>query len=163
MLFTVKQIKNGIGMGWNSVNLEDFAKKVDVPTKQEFNVLAQAMGDKLDKSPPHNHEITEIIELANTLNNKLDSTKKYNYSSLLSNPEAIEFLTTLKTTKLKIANDESGSYYFDVDSVGDLRLIHNDVVIANYDSTNSKWIIGGIDIKDVLENHTEAINRLTKN
>ena len=52
MLFTVNQVKNGVGVGWNSLNVEDLARKVDVPTKEEFKELQNVVGDKLDKNPP---------------------------------------------------------------------------------------------------------------
>ena len=160
MLFTVNQVKNGVGVGWNSLKVDDLARKADVPTKTEFVELQNVVGDKLDKNPPHTHEMTQIKELNNTLDTKLDKNKKYNYSSILENPEAIDYLTTVETTSLEIAPSQNDKgYKFDVDSVGDLRIISNSQVISNYDAVNKKWIMGGIDVKDVLENHAAAINQ----
>ena len=162
MLFTVNQVKNGIGVGWNSLKVDDLARKVDVPTKTEFVELKNAVGDKLDKNPPHTHEMSQIKEISNTLDNKLDRNKTYNYSSILSNPEEIDYLKTVQTTEMEItpSKDDKG-YKFDVDSVGDLRIINNSQVIAHYDVVNKKWYLGTIDIADVLQNHTDALNELT--
>ena len=163
MLFTVNQVKNGVGVGWNSLKVDDLAKKVDVPTKTEFVELQNVVGDKLDKNPPHTHEMTQIKELSNTLDTKLDKNKKYNYSSILENPEAIDYLTTVQTTSLKIAPSQTNKgYIFDVDNIDDLRIIYNNQVIGNYDATNKKWIMGGIDVKDVLENHAAAITKISE-
>ena len=51
-------------------------------------------------------------------------------------------------------------YTFDVDSVGDLRIIYKDDVIMNYDAVNKKWLIDDIDIKSVLQSHTDALKIL---
>ena len=162
MLFTVNQVKNGVGVGWNSLKVDDLARKADVPTKTEFVELQNVVGDKLDKNPPHTHEMTQIKELSNTLDTKLDKNKKYNYSSILDNPEAIDYLTTVETTSLKIAPSQNDKgYKFDVDNVGDLRIISNSQVIAHYDAADKKWYLGNVDIVGVLENHTEAIKSLT--
>ena len=125
--------------------------------------LQNVVGDKLDKNPPHTHEMTQINELSNTLDTKLDKNKKYNYSSILENPEAIDYLTTVQTTSLKIAPSQTNKgYIFNVDNIGDLRIINNSQVIGNYDVVNKKWIMGGIDVKDVLENHAAAITKISE-
>ena len=161
MLFTVNQVKNGVGVGWNSLKVDDLARKADVPTKTEFVELQNVVGDKLDKNPPHTHEMTQIKELSNTLDTKLDKNKKYNYSSILENPEAIDYLTTVQTTEMEVvpSKNENG-YKFDVDSVGDLRIINNNQVIAHYDVLNKKWYLGTVDIVSVLENHTNVLKEL---
>ena len=152
-----------LGVGWNSLKVDDLARKADVPTKTEFVELQNVVGDKLDKNPPHTHEMTQIKELSNTLDTKLDKNKKYNYSSILENPEAIDYLTTVQTTSLKIAPSQTNKgYVFDVDNIDDLRIIYNNQVIGNYDVVNKKWIMGGIDVKDVLENHAAAITKISE-
>ena len=164
MLYTVEQAKNGIktGIGGSSsIQIEDLALKEDVPSKEEFEELEKAVGEKLDRSPMHTHDMSQIEQLTNTLSTKLDSNKKYNYSSIISNPEDIDYLTTVQTTKMEIvpAQNDTKGYKFNIDSVGDFQIIYNNQVINNYDVLNKKWIMNGIDIVDVLENHTVAINQ----
>ena len=163
MLFTVNQVKNGVGVGWNSLKVDDLARKVDVPTKTEFVELQNVVGDKLDKNPPHTHEMTQIKELSNTLDTKLDKNKKYNYSSILENPEAIDYLTTVQTTKMEIVPSQNvKGYNFNVDSVGDLQIVYDKQLIGNYRVVDNKWLMGGIDVKGVLENHAAAITKISE-
>ena len=142
-------------------DLSDYAKKSDVPTIEDFDSLVETVGNKIDTNPPHKHDISQIKELQNTLNGKLASDTKYNYSSILSNPEEIDFLKKLETLCLKLVPSKAADgYTFDVDSVGDLRIIYKDDVIMNYDAVNKKWLISDIDIKGVLQSHTDALKIL---
>ena len=151
----------GYGNPVKAEDLSDYAKKSDVPTNEAFNSLVETVGSKIDIKPPHTHEISQIKELQNILTGKLDSSKKYNYSSILSNSEEIDFLKQLETLGFKLVPSRSADgYQFNVDSVGDLRIIYKDDVIMNYDVVNKKWLIDDIDIKEVLQNHTDALKTL---
>ena len=142
-------------------DLSDYAKKTDVPTNSDFESLVKTVANKIDAKPPHTHEISQINELSKTLAGKLASDTKYNYSSILSNPEEINFLKQLETLGIKLVPSKAADgYTFDVDSVGDLRIIYKDDVIMNYDAVNMKWLIDDIDIKEVLQNHTDALKIL---
>ena len=151
----------GYGNSVKAEDLSDYAKKSDVPTKEDFDSLVETVGNKIDKNPPHTHGISQIKELENILNGKLASDTKYNYSSILSNPEEIDFLKQLETLGFKLVPSKAADgYTFDVDSVGDLRIIYKDDVIMNYDAVNKKWLIDDIDIKSVLQSHTDALKIL---
>lgn len=162
MSFSYKQAMDGVGNGYNTAGImSEFARKDEVPTKEEFDNLTDVVASKLDANPAHTHEISQIKELQNTLNTKLSSDKKYNYSSILSNPEAIDYIKSLETLGLKLVPSKTADgYEFEVNSVGDLRIIYKDDVIMNYDAVNRKWLIDDIDIKQVLQNHTEALKTL---
>ena len=68
MIFTTYQIKEGVGVGWNSLKVDKLALKDEVPTIEDFNRLDESIGKKLDKEPMHKHQLGDINQLQNTLN-----------------------------------------------------------------------------------------------
>ena len=69
LVFTVEQVNNGVGVGWNTLKVQDLALKNDVVSKDEFTELQNEVDDKLDKKPPHTHEISDINQLNDILVN----------------------------------------------------------------------------------------------
>ena len=84
MIFTTYQIKEGVGVGWNSLKVDKLALKDEVPTIAEFNRLDEALGQKLDKTPMHTHYASEVKDLQEQLDTKLDN-KQYSYQNIISN------------------------------------------------------------------------------
>ena len=130
-----------------TISIEDLQKKV---------------ANKLDSNPiDHEHTISQIQQLEQTLNNKLsipssDETK-YSYNTLLKDWDSIPYLKSVKIPTLDIAVDKNTSgYIFNVDSSGDLMITLNDVVIAYFNKGTNSWNLNGIN--DVLKNHYDAIN-----
>ena len=132
--------------------------------------LNKSVANKLNSNPvDHEHSISQITQLQETLNNKLsipssDATK-YSYNALLKDWDSIPYLKNVKIPTLDIAVDKNTSgYIFNVDSSGDLMITYNEVVIASYNKASSTWIFNGNDINkfitstnDVLKNHYDAL------
>ena len=152
----------GASGGTISINLTNYALKEDTATKEEFNKLVDTVANKLDKSPQHHHKISEIDELQTELNAKYDKNNKYSYNVILSDSEKIPLLENTKIINLDIApNKNTSGYVLKVDSTsGDLQILKNNVVIMSYNSALNRWLLNGIDIYDVLQNHTEAFKNI---
>ena len=132
--------------------------------------LNKSVANKLNSNPvDHEHSISQITQLQETLNNKLsipssDATK-YSYNALLKDWDSIPYLKNVKIPTLDIAVDKNTSgYIFNVDSSGDLMITYNEVVIASYNKASSTWIFNGNDINkfitstnEVLKNHYDAL------
>lgn len=163
MLYTTTQIVKGeVAVSKNE--LDNYVKKNDAVRRDEFNSLISTVANKLEKEPIHNHDIKDIKELGNKLNNKLDSNRQYAYQTLISNTNEIERLDKLNTSLIRI-----GEFTFSTNDEG-LKIKRNDEIIAVF---NNSWIIktdeGMIDInkfihdvKDNFENHKLAIEEIIK-
>ena len=90
MLFTVKQVENGF-IDITKLDLDKYAKKDEVVDKKSFTDLTNVVAGKLDSSPMHEHDISDIDQLEMVLNGKLDN-KTYSYTTILSDPEKINYL-----------------------------------------------------------------------
>ena len=128
-LLTCKQIDSGVGdiaETLTNINVEDFAKKSEVATKEELNTLSGVVANKLDSSPIHHHDIADIDQLATVLGDKLDRTQRYNYSSLISDPEKIDYLDALKTPSITLSPCKQLSLYsFELDANNnDLKILY---------------------------------------
>ena len=132
--------------------------------------LNKSVANKLNSNPvDHEHSISQITQLQETLNNKLSipssDASKYSYNALLKDWDSIPYLKNVKIPTLDIAVDKNTSgYVFNVDSSGDLMITYNEVVIASYNKASSTWIFNGNDINkfitstnDVLKNHYDAL------
>ena len=132
--------------------------------------LNKSVANKLNSNPiDHEHSISQINQLQETLNNKLSipssDASKYSYNALLKDWDSIPYLKSVKIPTLDIAVDKNTSgYIFNVDSSGDLMITYNEVVIASYNKASSTWIFNGNDINkfitstnDVLKNHYDAL------
>ena len=123
--------------------------------------LQTSVANKLDSNPvDHEHTISQITQLQETLNNKLNipstEANKYSYNTLLKDWQSIPYLENVKIPTLDISPDKNSSgYIFSVDSTGDLMITLNNVVIAFYYKTAGTWNLNGIN--EVLKNHYEAL------
>lgn len=168
-MFTKKQIEDGV-IDVTKFDGGDFAKKGEVVGVDEFDALTEVVAGKLDKSPMHRHDVLDVDELTPMLNNKLDSNKRYSYTSILSDTEDINYLNNLKTTNVEIAAGKSErGYQFLIDSMGDLKIIFNDAVIASYIRASNSWLFNGVNLNkfinetnEVLQNHYNAICTLAE-
>ena len=159
-MISTTQINEGI-IEITKVDTTKFALKSEVATKEEVQTLTSAVAGKLDASPQHHHEINDIDQLQTSLNNKLDITQRYSYSTILSDAEKIDYLDELKTTELEISTAQNqNGYSFSVDNNGDLLLVLGNVAIARYDTPTSSWLFSNVNINEVLSNHHDAIEAL---
>ena len=163
-MFTINNADTGgtAAGGTLTIDLTNYALKNDTATKVDLENLKTVVGNKLDKEPQHHHKISEIDELQAELNAKYDKNNKYSYNVILSDSEKIPLLESTKIINLDIApNKDTSGYSFRVDSTtGDLQLVKNNVIIMSYNSASNRWILNGLDIYDILENHTEAFNNI---
>jgi len=170
-LLTCKQIDSGVGdiaETLTNINVEDFAKKSEVATKEDLNTLSGIVANKLDSSPIHHHDIADIDQLATVLGDKLDRTQTYNYSSILSNPEEINYLNQLKTPSIILSPCKQLSLYsFELDSNNNLKILYvgsnPSITIASYNLSSAAWVFGSYNIGEVLQNHHDAIELLSNN
>ena len=110
MEYTVSEIENGTA-GELIVDLSDYVRN-EVSTIIDLEGLKEKLGNKLDKTPEHRHNISAITELKNELDSKLSANKTYSYKTIISDIEKIETLespTITNTLNLR-APDESTEY-----------------------------------------------------
>ena len=163
-MYTVANADSGSSTGTQTVKIDltNYALKKDTATKEEFEALVDTVANKLDKEPQHHHKISDIDELQTELNAKYDKNSKYSYNVILSDSEKIPLLENTKIINLDIApNKNTSGYTLRVDSTtGDLQIVNNGVIIMSYNKASNRWILNGIDVYDILENHTEAFNNI---
>ena len=164
-------INDASQVGNNTIRLDltNYALKDDTATKIDIEDLKSKIANKLDKEGSHQHTITDIKELTQTLNTKLDNSVMYSYRTLINDIETIPYLEDVKTPMLTIAKnklDENG-YIVSVDDAGDLLITLNGVAIAFYNRNANNWIINGVNLNQfitetqaTLKNHYDAINIL---
>ena len=163
-MYTVANADSGSSTGTQTVKIDltNYALKKDTATKEEFEALVNTVANKLDKEPQHHHKISDIDELQTELNAKYDKNNKYSYNVILSDSEKIPLLENTKIINLDIApNKNTSGYTLKVDSTtGDLQIVNNGVIIMSYNKASNRWILNGIDVYDILQNHTEAFNNI---
>ena len=163
-MYTVANADSGSSTGTQTVKIDltNYALKKDTATKEEFEALVNTVANKLDKEPQHHHKISDIDELQTELNAKYDKNSKYSYNVILSDSEKIPLLENTKIINLDITpNKNTSGYTLKVDSTsGDLQIVNNGVIIMSYNKASNRWILNGIDVYDILENHTEAFNNI---
>ena len=176
-LFTTGQVKDGIDTGDLMLDLSEYMKKKDAATKTELETLTAVVAGKLDATPQHNHFISDVKDLTETLEGKYDTSKKYSYNVILSDSEKIPFLEKPRVEILEVSKNKSewGYRFYVDDASGDLMILSpTDLLIATYSIAAGKWsfetdtteIETSIDNLDkrvddhdtVLENHGEALN-----
>ena len=148
-MFTTGQVMNGIDASDLMIDLSDYSKKVDTATKIDLNALSDVVANKLDKTPQHKHDISDIKELQNQLDRKYDIGTKYSYNAILSDPELINYIVSPKVECLEVTQGkEVDGYKLSVDSNGDLMIYSpSNLLIASYDAGNGSWILGGTNLK----------------
>ena len=157
-VYTKKQIDEG-KIDISTIDLDKYAQKTDVVGKEEFENLTEVVSNKLDASPMHEHDISQIDGLQNKLNDKLDATKKYGYQTLISNINEVDYLDKLSSLNINVVSGTNDEVYsFVENSVGDLNIIKNNNVIAQFVKSQNQWTFSGI--TEVLENHKQAIEQL---
>ena len=161
-VFTTEQVKDGIDTGDLMIDLSDYMKKKDAATKTELNTLTEVVAGKLDATPQHKHDITDVKDLQEELNSKYDTSKKYSYNVILSDSEKIPYFENPVISRLDISADSQiEGYIFYVDEKsGDLMITLKDVLIGTYSVASAKWSFqtDTSEVDSVLENHAEALN-----
>ena len=115
-VFTTQQVKDGVDTGDLLIDLSDYMKKKDAATKIELESLTAIVAGKLDATPQHKHDISNIKDLREELDSKYDTSKQYSYNVILSDTEKIPFLEKPRVNELDIsANKEIDGYRFYVD------------------------------------------------
>ena len=148
-VLTTTQINEGITNGNFMIDLSEYAKKKDAATKLELQNLTLAVANKLDVEPQHKHHISDIKQLQEELNSKLDTGNKYSYSTLISDIETIPFITAPEVNSLSITSKDSSYKVYSDDASGDLMIQLNDVLLATYAKTTNSWSLGGVNLQEL--------------
>ena len=133
------------------IDLSEYMKKKDGVTLTELQSLTSVVANKLDATPQHKHDISDIKDLREELEGKYDTSKQYPCNVILSDVEKIPYLEAPKIGTLEIVtNSESSGYKLYVDdSSGDLMVVSDDILIATYIKATGNWILGGVNLSDV--------------
>ena len=161
---TVQGVKDGTTSGM-MIDLSDYMKKKDGATKTELNTLTTVVSGKLDVTPQHKHDISDVKDLQEELNSKYDTSKKYSYNVILSDSEKIPYFENPVISRLDISADSQvEGYIFYVDEKsGDLMIMLNDVLIGSYSKAAGKWSWESaleakiVAMETVLKNHYDVI------
>ena len=132
-IFTTQQVKDGVDSGDLLIDLTEYMKKKDGATKTDLQSLTAIVAGKLDATPQHKHDISDVKDLREELDSKYDTSKQYSYNVILSDSEKIPYLEAPKVTRLEIsANKSVNGYTFYVDDKsGDLMITLDEVLIAS--------------------------------
>ena len=160
-IFTTEQVKDGIA-GDLLIDLSDYMKKKDGATKAEVDSLSAVVAGKLDATPQHKHDISDVKDLQEELDSKYDTSKQYSYNTILSDSEKIPYLESPKMELFEIVKDKnSNGYTFYVDDANDdLMITYDGVLIGSYSKTSGKWALNGIE-QGAAINHTHSEYSLT--
>ena len=183
-VFTTTQVKDGVDTGDLLIDLSDYMKKKDGATKAELDSLTAVVANKLDATPQHKHDISNVKDLQEALDGKYDTSKKYAHNTILSDVDKIAYIEAPKVQHLEVAMNstvEGYNFYVD-DASGDLMILSpSSVLVATYSLASNSWTFGGVSLKDIannesvnteisnlkavdvntatiLENHTDALN-----
>ena len=153
-IFTTEQVRNGIDTGDLLIDLSDYIKKKDAATKTDIESLTAVIAGKLDATPQHKHDISNVKDLQEELDSKYDTSKRYPHNTILSDTEKISYLEAPKIELLELVkNKEADGYKFYVDeSNGDLMITLDDTLIATYVKSTGNWIFGGINLNEIARN-----------
>ena len=171
MEYTVSEIENGTA-GELIVDLSDYVKRNEVSTIIDLEGLKEKLGNKLDKTPEHRHNISAITELKNELDSKLSAGKMYSYKTIISDIEKIETLespTITNTLNLR-APDESTEYsvYATNDGLVITESSKATPILKYQKLDDTVWIQGENltkfikDTNAVLKNHYDAIKLIAE-
>ena len=151
-VFTTDQVKDGIDTGDFMIDLSDYMKKKDAVTKNELDSLTAVVANKLDKTPQHKHDISDVKDLREELASKYDTSKKYPHNVILSDVDTIAYIESPKVQRLEVAvNSAVDGYNFYVDdSNGDLMIVSPaSMLIATYSVTSNNWTFGNVSLNDI--------------
>ena len=151
-ILTTGQVKDGVDAGDFMIDLSEYVKKKDAATKTELQELVQVVAGKLDATPQHKHDISNVKDLREELDSKYDTSQKYSHNVILSDTEKIAYIEAPKVQRLELATNEitdGYSFYVD-DSNGDLMIVSPaSVLIASYSVASNSWNFGGVNLNDV--------------
>ena len=138
---TTHQVNDGVDAGDFMIDLTDYMKKKDAATKTDITTLTEILANKLDATPQHKHDISDVKDLQEELDSKYDTSKQYSYNVILNDSEKIPYLEAPRVGKLDIScNEGRDGYVFYVDDKsGDLMITLNDVLIGAYSIAAGKW------------------------
>ena len=172
---TTHQVNDGVDAGDFMLDLSEYIKKKDAATKVDLQSLTTVVAGKLDATPQHKHDITDVKDLREELDSKYDTSKKYSYNVILSDSEKIPYLEAPKVLSMEIANrfDVEGYVFYVDDASGDLMITLNDLLIGSYSKAAGKWswesdnsAVNAVDAKineyiaktdAILKNHYDAL------
>ena len=159
-IFTTEQVKDGIDTGDLLIDLSDYMKKKDGATKAEVDSLSAVVAGKLDATPQHKHDISDVKDLQEELDSKYDTSKQYSYNTILSDSEKIPYLESPKMELFEIVKDKnSNGYTFYVDDANDdLMITYDGVLIGSYSKTSGKWALNGIEQGAAIIIHIASIH-----
>ena len=152
-VFTTGQVNSGIISGNFMIDLSDYMKKKDGATKTELQSLTSVVANKLDATPQHKHDISDIKDLREELDGKYDTSKQYPCNVILSDVEKIAYLEAPKVQHLEVAmNQVADGYNFYVDdSSGDLMIVSPaSLLIGTYSVSSNNWILGGVNLGELI-------------
>ena len=140
-IFTTEQVRDGIDTDDLLIDLSDYIKKKDAATKTDIEALTTVIAGKLDATPQHKHDISNVKDLQEELDSKYDTSKRYPHNVILSDTEKISYLEAPKIELLELVkNKEAEGYKFYVDeSNGDLMITLDGVLIGSYSIASGKW------------------------
>ena len=156
-VFTTDQVKDGIDTGDFMIDLSDYMKKKDAVTKTELDSLTSIVANKLDATPQHKHDISDVKDLREELDSKYDTSKKYPHNVILSDVDTIAYIESPKVQRLEVAmNSTVDGYNFYVDdSNGDLMIVSPaSTLIASYSLASNSWSFGGVSLNDIANTAT---------
>ena len=161
-IFTTSQVKDGVDSGDLLIDLTEYMKKKDAATKTDLEALTTVIAGKLDATPQHKHDISNVKDLQEELDSKYDTSKRYPHNVILSDTEKISYLEAPKIETLEIAKDkDSSGYKFYVDdSNGDLMIVHDDMLIGHYSKNAHNWSFSGLSLGEINE-LTARLNELS--
>ena len=152
-IVTTGQVNKGFNYGDLIIDLSDYAKKKDTVSKTELESLTSVVANKLDIEPQHKHHIDDIKQLAAALDGKYDTSKKYSYTTILSDSQKISYLESPKLGTMELVkNAESDGYKFYVDEgSGDLMIVLDDILIGTYSKSTHNWSFGGLNMDSLVD------------
>ena len=156
-VFTTEQVKDGIDTGDLLIDLSDYMKKKDGATKTELDSLTTVVANKLDATPQHKHDISDVKDLQEALDSKYDTSKQYPHNVILSDVDKIAYIEAPKVQHLEVAMNstvEGYNFYVD-DASGDLMILSpSSALIATYSLASNSWTFGGVSLNDIANNST---------
>ena len=156
-ILTTTQVKDGISGADLMIDLSEYMKKKDAATKVDLQALTAVVANKLDVEPQHKHHISDIKQLQEELNTKLDTSNKYSFSTLISDIETIPYLTAPEVGLLNI----TGGYKIYSDSAsGDLMVLSDDILVASYTKATHTWSFAGVQLTDPQETYEELTAKI---
>ena len=165
-IFTTEQVRDGIDTDDLLIDLSDYIKKKDAATKTDIESLTAVIAGKLDATPQHKHDISNVKDLQEELDSKYDTSKRYPHNTILSDTEKISYLEAPKIELLELVkNKEADGYKFYVDeSNGDLMITLDGVLVGSYSIAAGKWSwqLDG-NYADAGHNHDERYAEVSHN